>query len=175
MRRSLATAHGGAQSAPAARLGSERSRPAGHRRQTRLEAQAQGTAAIQAWLGPKLTPTFGVETVENLGCRTAGAWAAARPGDFTTLGPGVGSLERGTCGESSERARTSAVGSPFARSSWWRDAGRMGRRASRKLTARPWCSGCATETIEAGPGGPSFLRTSGPPGVEAVPGPPGLH
>jgi hypothetical protein len=55
-RRSLATAHGGARSAPAVRVGSGRSPLAGRRRQTRLEAQAQGTAAIQAWLGPTFTP-----------------------------------------------------------------------------------------------------------------------
>jgi hypothetical protein len=78
MRRPLATAPGEARSAPAARLGSGRSHPAGRRRQTRLEAQAQGTAAIQAWLGPKFTPHLAVETVETLGCGTAGAWALTR-------------------------------------------------------------------------------------------------
>ena len=127
MRHPLATTHGGARSAPAAHLGSGRSRPAGPRRQTRLEAQALGTVPIRALLGPEFTPHLGVETVENL-CRTAGDWAGSRPGDFTTPDPVVGTLKRGTCGEILGKSANFCGGLAFARPSVWRDAGRMGSR-----------------------------------------------
>jgi hypothetical protein len=113
MRRSLATAHGGARSAPAARLGSGRSPPAGHRRQTRLEAQAQGTAAIQAWLGAEFTPHLVVETVETsvVEPQAPGLCRGACRRLYDAW-PGVGSLERGTCGNPSERARISPAEPP---------------------------------------------------------------
>ena len=139
MRHPLATTHGGARSAPAAHLGSGRSRPAGPRRQTRLEAQALGTVPIRALLGPEFTPHLGVETVENL-CRTAGDWAGSRPGDFTTPDPVVGTLKRGTSEKSSERARTSAVGSPSPGPPSGGTLGAWGAGGLYKLTGRPWCS-----------------------------------
>jgi hypothetical protein len=105
LRRSLAAAHGGARSAPAARLGSGRSRPAGPRRRIRLEAQAQA-------LGPEFTPHLGVETVDKFACGAAGARLgsqAARSGDFTTLGPVWDHSNGGRAENSSERARISAA------------------------------------------------------------------
>jgi hypothetical protein len=110
MRRSLATAHGGARSAPAARLGSGRSPRADPRRQTRLEAQALGMAAIQARLGPKFTPHLAVETVETSVVEPqAPGLLSGASGRLYDARPGVGSLERGTRGKSSESARTSAA------------------------------------------------------------------
>jgi hypothetical protein len=120
-RSSLATAHGGARSAPAAREGSGRSPPVGHRRQTRLEAQARGTAAIQVWLGPEFTPHLVVETVEtSLVEPQAHAWALERrvPATLRRSAPAWGHSKGGGAEESSERARTSATGSsPERRSS----------------------------------------------------------
>jgi hypothetical protein len=158
MRRSLATVPGGARSAPAAPLGTGRSPPAGPQRQTRLEAQALGRAAIQCGSVQNFLPT----SCGNCGkpCGTAGAWAAAASRRLYDAWPGCGNGDvRRILGKSANFCR----GSAFARSSGWRDAGRMGRRASRKLTARPWGSGCARERIEAGPGGSLF-----PPHIRAA-------
>jgi hypothetical protein len=76
--RSPVTTHGGAPSAPAARLGSGRSPPAGPRRQTRLEAQAQAKVAIQpSWLGP--------ESTSPLGCGNCGKESVVEPQTLRAL------------------------------------------------------------------------------------------
>ena len=90
-RRSLAAALGGARSAPAARLRSGRSPPAGPRTRIRPEAQARAKAAIQPHGSVQNSlPTFVVETVETSVVEPqahALGSQATRPGDFTTLGP----------------------------------------------------------------------------------------
>jgi hypothetical protein len=176
MRHPLATTHGGARSAPAAHLGSGRSRPAGPRRQTRLEAQALGTVPIRALLGPEFTPHLGVETVENL-CRTAGDWAGSRvPATLRPLTRLWEHSKGGRAEKSSERARTSAVGSPSPGPPSGGTLGAWGAGGLYKLTGRPWCStrGARDDRRRAG----WFLLSSAIRaawGWRQFPEPPGLH
>ncbi len=73
-----------------------------------------------AWLGAEFTPHLGVETVENRWLVEPHAhrldWQAARPGDFTTRGPGVGSLKWGTFGEILGKSANFCSGSSTRRS-----------------------------------------------------------
>ena len=110
MPRYLASADGGARPVASARPGSGRSRLAGRRRRTRLEARGQVKAAIRPHdsVQHSSPPRCG-KAVENLGCRSAGArWASSgRSGDFTTLGPECSHSNGGRAKKTSERARTS--------------------------------------------------------------------
>jgi len=100
--RSPAPADGGARPIASARPGSGRSRFAGRRRRTRLEARGQVKAAIRPHgsVQDSSPPRCG-KAVENLGCRSAGArWASSgRSGRLYDAWPRVQSLERGTCGK----------------------------------------------------------------------------
>ena len=111
MPRYLASADGGARPVASARPGSGRSRLAGRRRRTRLEARGQVKAAIRPHDSVQhSSPTSLWKAVENLGCRSAGArWASSgRSRDFTTLGPEGSPSNGGHAEKTSERARTSA-------------------------------------------------------------------
>jgi hypothetical protein len=101
MPRYLAPADGGARPIASARPGSGRSRFAGHRRRTRLEAREVKAAIRPRDSVQRSSPPRCGKAVENLGCRSAGArWASSgRSGRLYDAWPGVQSLERGTCGK----------------------------------------------------------------------------
>jgi hypothetical protein len=104
---------GGARPARAVQSGSGRSRRAGRRIQTPLEAQVQAKATSQPPDSVRISSaTFDVETVENRRLwsrrRTPGVQAAL-PGDSTTPGAPWDHSNGGRADGSSERARISAA------------------------------------------------------------------